>query len=303
MAGSGRIATLQNDDGALILLRAIAVAHQRGQRAQEVSLTVSILVAGLGLLSRPVAGAASSAVVVGTAWAVLYATLVVPWSNRYLRVSATLQEMFDVALFNLPWNQVAVGDPLSEDDVSRLSRRFRRNADRLRDYYLVADVRAPYDVLFCMEQNLAWGPRVRRRFANAVVALAVVWSAAGIALAIGAGSTVGMLVTHWFVPSLGMLLLCLDIFRAQVSISRERTRVVELLRATIDNPAAPALANDQTFTLFARQVQDVLFQLRRRQPRVPTWFFWRFHDNDLTDFRFKMRALEARFGDAAQAKP
>ncbi len=264
---------------------------------------MSVLVACLSLLAKPVPGATPTVVLVGTAWAVIYATLVVRWSGRYMRTSATLQEMLDVGLFNLPWNMVAVGDPVPEDDVSRLSRRFRRGVSRLRDYYLVAEVPAPYDVLFCLEQNLAWGSRVRLRFANVLAAAVMLWFAAGLAVGIATGSTVGQLVTQWFVPSLGLLLLCLDVYRAQVSITRERTRVLGLLRTTVDDPASPVLATDQAFTVFARQIQDVLFQMRSQQPRVPTWFFRWFHDSDITDFRFKMQALEARFGNATQTRP
>jgi hypothetical protein len=300
MADIGRIARMQNEERSLVLLRAIGVTQRYAQRAQEASLVVSVLVAALGLILRPVPGTTSTAVIVGTAWAVLYATLVVPLAGRSMRTSAILQEMFDTTVLALPWNKVLVGDPVPEDDISRLSRRDRRDEDSLRDYYLVAGVPAPYDVLFCMEQNLAWGSRVRRRFTNAVAILAAVWFVVGLMTAIGTDSTVGRMVTQWLVPSLGMLLLCADIVRAQVSITRERTRVLALVRTAVEVKAPSVPANDPAF---ARQVQDVLFQLRRQQPRAPGWFFRRFRDDDMTDFRYKMRELETRFGDATQPKP
>jgi hypothetical protein len=287
----------------MTLLRAIAVAHRYSQRAQGGSLAVSVLVAALGLMTRPAPGTTSTVVLVGTGWAVIYATLVVPWSARHMRTSAMLQEMLDVGLFNLPWNGVLVGDRVSEDDVSRLSRRFRGDLNRLRDYYLVANVPAPYDVLFCLKQNLAWGSRVRRRFANALVVVVVLWLATGFIVGIATGGTISQFVTQWFVPSLGLLLLCLDIYRAQVSITRERTRVVVLLRPVVDDPASPVLASDLTFTAFARRIQDVLFQLRRQQPRTPDWFFRLFHDRDKEDFQFEMQHLEARLGDATTQSP
>jgi hypothetical protein len=96
-----------------------------------------------------------------------------------------MQEKLDVHLFDLPWNAVLVGDEPSEEEVGRLSRRFRGDEASLRDYYLVAAVAAPHDVLFCFEQNLAWGSRVRQRYAAALLGARVTvrhspvaWSAA-----------------------------------------------------------------------------------------------------------------------------
>jgi hypothetical protein len=298
-----RIAEFQNTEQSLTLLRAAAVAHRHTQFVQSAVLVVSVLVAGLSLLNVSVPAAGQTVVLIGALWATTYAAFVVPWAGRQLRVGATLQEMFDVRVLDLPWNAAAAGDPVSEDEVSRLSRRFRRNPSQLRDYYLVADVPSPYDLLFCLEQNLAWGSRIRRRYANVLATTVAAWSGLGIVRAIITGSSVGRLASDWFVPSLGLLLLCLDIYRVQVSVTRERSRVLSLLRAAIDDSTSPVLASRQGFTGFARQIQDVLFQLRQQQPRVPTWFFRRFRDSDRADFRFKMHALEARVGNATNVLP
>jgi hypothetical protein len=302
MSTTSRIAVLQNSTRSLALLKAIAVTHRHAQRAQAISLAMSAVVASLSLLTQQVSATTSAVVVTGVLWAVFYAVVVVPWSGRYLELSATLQEMFDVELYGMPWNLIAIGNPVPEDEVSRLSRRFTGDEARLHDYYLVADVPEPYDVLFCLEQNLAWGSRVRRRYADLLVALVTLWFVASVVAGIASGVTVAGLVSNWFIPSLGLLLLCLDIYRAQVSITRERDRVLAVLRvATGDDPGTPAIPAGPAATEFARRVQDALFELRRRQPRVPTWFFRRFHDSDMADFRFKMHSLESRVGVATDA--
>jgi hypothetical protein len=301
MPGAQRIARLQDSPRSINLLRAISVAHAHVQFAQMASLVVSFLLAGLSLLTWLLPTAALSLSLTGAVWAVAYALAVTPWRNRYLRISATLQEMFDGELFNLAWNRVMVGDRVSDDEVSRLGRRYRRDAARLQGYYLVAEVPAPYDVLFCQEQNLAWGSRVRRRFASVLVAVVMLWSASGVTVAFATGETVSRLLSDWFVPSLGLLLLCLDTFHAQLSVARERTRVLGLVRTVADDPASLVLGTPESFATFARQVQDVLFQTRLQQPRVPKWFFQRFHDADTADFHYKMRELEANLAGAGPA--
>ncbi|MEU7751172.1 S-4TM family putative pore-forming effector [Micromonospora sp. NPDC049171] len=296
MADTRRIDELQNNARSLLLFRAIAVAHSYTQRAQTVSLLMSLVVASLGVVAKVAQPALQPAAsVVGALWAGVYAVVLAPQIGRHLRTSATLQEMLDTDLFGLPWNAVLVGERLSEDELSRLSRRYRGDDARLRDYYLVATVAAPYDVLFCLEQNLAWGSRVRRRFAAGLLGVVAVWCAGGVAVGLLTESTVASLVSVWFVPSLGLLLACSDMARAQILTTQDRIRVLGLVRARMEE-SSRATADDQAFAVFARQVQDVLFVARRQQPRMPQWFFRLLHDDDLADFRYKMQVLEQRVG-------
>jgi hypothetical protein len=73
------------------------------------------------------------------------------------------------------------------------------------------------------------------------------------------------------------------------------------VHAAGEDPAGAPLQPGPAWTTFARQVQDVLFQMRRQQPRVPEWFFRRFHDADLADFTYRMQQLEQRVGAAPTA--
>lgn len=295
MASTHPIADRQESAAAMRVLKAIAVAHLRNQRAQALSLGVSVALAVGGLLTGPGSRYGTAITLGGTLWAALYMGVMAPWAERYLRIAATLQEMFDADVLGLPWNSVAVGNRIGDDEVNRLSRRFRGNEDRLRGYYLVVNAAAPYDVLFSLEQNLAWGSRIRLRFAQLMLGVLVLWSMAGVLLFLVTGATLARLVTGWFVPSLGLLLLCLEMYRAQMASIQERRRVLGLVRAVIDDPTSPVITTPDALTLLARQVQDTLYQMRRLQPRLPAWYFRRYHDQDEGDFQIRMRELESRF--------
>ncbi|MFY1652152.1 S-4TM family putative pore-forming effector [Solwaraspora sp. WMMB762] len=298
MATIHHIADRQDSAAALRLLKAVAVAHFYNQRAQALSFGVSITLAVAGLLTGLDSRYSAAVALAGALWAAVYAGVVRPWAERHLRIAATIQEMFDTDLLSLPWNQVAVGNRISQEEVSRISRRFRGSEDRLRSYYLVARARAPYVVLFCLEQNLAWGSRIRLRFAQMMLSALALWSAAGILFTLATGATVSGLVVGWFVPSLGLLLLCLEMYRTQMASTRERLRVLGLVRQVIDEPSSPAIDTPAAVKFFARQVQDALYHMRRLQPRLPEWYFRRYHDQDKFDFQVKMQELEARFPQA-----
>jgi soluble P-type ATPase len=231
----------QDSDAAVRLLKAIAVAHLYNQRAQAVSFGVSIALAVGGLLAMPGTRYGAALTLTGAVWAAVYKGVMAPWGERYLRIAATLQEMFDADLLGLPWNRIAVGDRIGDEEVSRLSRRYHGSDARLRGYYLVAKTAPPYKVLFCLEQNLAWGSRIRLRFAQMMLGILSLWSAVGVVSTFMAGATVSKLITGWFVPSLGLLLLCLEMYRTQMTSTRDRIRVLGLVRQVIDEPSSPVV--------------------------------------------------------------
>jgi hypothetical protein len=121
----------QDSAAAMRLLKAVAVTHLHNQRVQALSIGISIALAVTGLLTGPGSTYAAVVTLIGALWAAVYQGLMAPWAERNIRTAAALQEMFDADLLGLPWNRVAVGDRIGDDEVSRLSRRFRGDESRL----------------------------------------------------------------------------------------------------------------------------------------------------------------------------
>ena len=286
----------QNDQSMHLLLRAMSASHERAQRLDAVSAIVSIAVATSGYVATFVAAAAVPITAVGALWALAYSIGVASWTDTELRRAATIQEMFDVRLFGLGWNHVLAGEPVEAADVSRLSSRYRGREDMIRDYYEVPDFPAPYDILACQMMNLGWGARVRLRFAYAILSILLVWVSAGAVIGAITDITVSQLFLALYVPSLGGLMLGLDMARRQRNVVRERQRVLTHLRSAVAVTVGPAAdTSTETWLLpLARQVQDAIFLTRVCCPRVPTWFFLRFRTTDRVDFVADMQDLQSR---------
>jgi len=154
-------------------------------------------------------------------------------SREETRRAATLQEMFDVGIFGLPWNSMAAGHRIEHHEVSRLARRYRGSENRLVDYYDIPELPRPYDVLASQHQNLAWGSRVRSRYGNLLTIALVGWSSLGLVMAAAAGLTVSQLILAWFIPSLGGLMMGVDIYREQREVIEIRTRALHLANERI----------------------------------------------------------------------
>ncbi|MFG1721048.1 S-4TM family putative pore-forming effector [Micromonospora chalcea] len=295
------LATRQNSDRILDLQRAIAVAHERAQRVYTVALVLSVAVAALGVLVKVAPTTASAVSLTGALWTAAYAVVLRPWADRYQRLSAVLQDMMDCSLLDIRANQVLIGPAVPEDQLSELKGRFRGEESWLRDYYIIAEVPDPYAALFCIEQNFAWGSKVRQRYAQVLAGLAALWVLTGVIIGFVTNMQVPALIGGWFVPSLGLLLLCLDTYRLQLSNNRERARVRELVYALSAESSTTRLTPGPEWNALARQLQDVLFILRGQQARTPVWFFRRYHDRDHRDFEYRKQMLERRFN--RQSRP
>ncbi|MET8277285.1 S-4TM family putative pore-forming effector [Micromonospora sp. NPDC005174] len=291
----------QNRPDMMALLHAMSVCHSRAQRLDNLRMVLSIAIGIVGAVVAFIGVSAVAVTAVGALWAVVNAIGLASWSTGQLRRAATLQEMFDVRLFELPWNTVAAGEPLGAEEVSRLDRAYRGDERYLRDYYEVPPLPRPYDVLACQQQNLGWGARVRRRYAYGVLGGVALWTAVGVVFAVTADLTVANLLTQWFVPSLGALLLGVEIYRGQRDVAIERYRALGIVHRRLtaavrrgdDSSAVPDLLT------LARQTQDLIFQSRQAQARVPDWFFRRFHAADRVDFQAAMMNL----GDLLSTRP
>ncbi|WP_189335642.1 S-4TM family putative pore-forming effector [Actinoplanes ianthinogenes] len=271
------------------LLRATAVSHARVRRLHALRLVISAGLAAAGLFAvflGAVTGNPLSVTlsVIGVLWALAYSLGLASWADRELRRAALLQEAFEVRFFQLPWNCILAGDEIIPEDVRHLSSRYR--GDPPRDHYEMPNLPRPFDILARQQQNLSWGSRVRRRYAQVVMAAMAGWAALGLVTGMLRDSTITDLFVQWFVPSLGMFMLGWDTFRDQRTVAADRKRVCGYSRARCVQLAHANLDPETNRDLcrMARQVQDQLFLSRRRAARVPRWFFARYYTQDSSDF-------------------
>lgn len=294
------ISQRQNDPDMLHLLRAASASHVRGQRVEAVRLTVSLVLAAAGLVAAFVDATATPIAVAGAAWAIAYVTGVNPWAKNEARRGAIVQEMFDVDLFGLPWNQTAAGERLPPHAINELVRKFtpsRGRGDWLRDWYVDTNgVPQPYDVFICQEQNLGWDARLRRRWSWVLLGSVIAWTVLGVLVGYLADLTVAETVIRWYLPAAAALLLGVDTYRTQRDIAAERERIIPVICTEIDRAQPPPLppAEQQRLYQTAREVQDVILATRKQAVRVPQWFYARFRQADEQDFQTNANELRGR---------
>jgi len=282
----------QLDPDMLRLQRAAAASHQHGQVVEAVRVSVALALALGGIVVTLTGHGRTVWSVVGFLWFLISA---IPL--RHLAVStawqgALLQEMFDTALFHLPWRSTVAREPVPDPDVSRLARKLKIGSEKDRRivagwYDPTGGVHHPFDVLIAQEQNLAWDARLRRRYGCLIFCLAVIWSFIGLlAGMVITEATVTDTLLSFFVPSLAAYQLALEIWYGQQRVAAERELLAVIVATELRN-ARPGPITDTDWhqlRVVARDVQDGVLRTRLDVSRVPDWFYKRYRTNDERDF-------------------
>jgi hypothetical protein len=274
------------------LQRAAARSHQLGQRLEAVRVTASVLLALAGIITTLLDHGRTAVTILGAAWFLASAFLLRRASLASARRGALLQEMFDTELFYLPWRPAVAGDRVADADASKLARSLHLGSGKAQRidagwYDPTAGVQHPYDVLIAQEQNLGWDARLRRLYANLVVGLAVVWTAAGfIAGMVIANSTVLEVIVSFFVPCLAVYQLAAEIWYGQRQVADERERLRRMVTAELQNAKCGTIPKPEWNRLrnMAREIQDGILRTRFDAARVPEWLYRTQRTNDERDF-------------------
>jgi len=286
------------------LVRAASVVHRRGQWIEAIRNAGAVAMAMAGVIAA-VAGAGRVTLgIVGAGWFLVSVLVLRGWAVKTAREGAVLQEMFDVALFYLPWRRTVSGDPIHEIDVLRLAKRMRAGSARDRRitdgwYDSTVGVHHPYDVLLSQLQNLQWDSRLRRAYSTIVAVLAVTWALIGALASVIAETTVTTALVAFVVPSLAAFQLAYEIYTGQRRIAAERERlandVADILR--VAQPGVLRKGERRALREQARNIQDGIFRTRVDVTRVPHWFYQLRRPGDEEDFAQALERERQRLSD------
>lgn len=282
----------QLDDDMLLLQRAAAASHQRGQFLEAMRVTAAVTLAAAGVLITAIGHGRAAISIVGFFWFVVSAFLLRGIAGNTARQGALLQEMFDTALFHVPWRATVAGDPIPEPDIRRLARKLPRGGakdKRITDgwYDATHDIHHPYDVFITQEQNLTWDARLRRRYGHLIAAAALVWTTIGLVIGLAvANATLVDTLLSFYVPSLAAYQIAYEIWAGQRKVADERERLAKVVNTELNNGRPGPVPDTEWHRLrtVARDVQDGVLRTRLDPIRVPEWFYTRFRDDDERDF-------------------
>ncbi len=269
------IAERQNLPASIGLLAAMRHAYTLAKRYRGTRVGVSVGLAVLGpvvvLVREGVAGWLGAAA--GACLAVDRFVLR-PFEASWVRTGAAVQEMFDVDVLDLPWND-AKGQQPTPMKVSGLTakhfntKRQQREAALLDWYPDTNGLDRPMDVLLCQQSGLNWHERLVEEWLTVQQAALFFVLAAGGVIAAAEQLTLVAYLAGLLLPSMPAIIELLDV---RDQHGRHRDRVTAALRrvmALLDR----AVLDDAVTDSDCRAIQDTVWDLRAEPHTVPNWYY------------------------------
>lgn len=272
------ITTKQNAAEQINLLAAASSVYGRAKRlmALQFALTVpAALASSLLMAFQP------SWKIWLTSFSVTVALVDALWLSRaQIRLrkrGATLQQMFDCALFELPWRSLRCGATVDSEDILMDAKELLRDPKkqaRLLDWYpaAVRPLPLPLARLVCQRASFWWDLRQRSRVRGALTALLSLLSVTIFLIALSRGNTVEQMILTVYVPLAPAVLWIIREIMAQHDAIHADEKGLAHVEA-LWNRVLQRQIGEGELTSQSLLVQDALFDARSRSPMIFNWVY------------------------------
>lgn len=206
-------------------------------------------------------------------------------------LAAKIQELFDVTVLGLKWNDIVVGKKPDKETIAMI---LSSNKDRdyialkLADWYSpkVSDVDLSIGRFLCQRSNVWWDSTLRKRYLNFLyVVLASIFLVV-VLLSVYLNMTIINFILGIIFPIIPLAELLIKQIKEHTGSNCCSTELKENLDKTLDSVTMGIeIKNDE---ILARTYQDEIFRHRSKCPMVFDFMYWIFRDNQEGAMRFSV---------------
>lgn len=267
----------QNEPRMLEMLQAKSALYDQAQTWYTAQFAVAV-VGSLILSVVTVVLPQGTAVVAmgGVVIAAIEHYLLDPQQSRLRTLAAQVQELFDCELFSLPHR----ADRVDAETIARWAAKHPSTA-RLRNWY-AAEVGAlplPFARVVCQRSSAYWSAGMRRRFGSYLRAAALGLSAIIAVVAMATGQSL-LASLSWLAIALPLIGWLLRESRRQAESADASDAAVKLGQKLWDRLVMGSESTEADVTAETRELQNNLYDQRRRDPQVFGWVYHRYRDED-----------------------
>lgn len=214
---------------------------------------------------------------------------------RFKKRGAVVQQMFDCAVFDLPWPTLRCGPRVDSEDILADAQDQLRNPkarNGLPDWYPPSVKALPLSLarLICQRASLWWDLRQRDRVRGALTAILSVLAIAIFLIALVRGDTVQQMILTVYVPLAPAIVWILREIIAQRDAIQADERGLAAVEA-LWKQAMERRLDDAEALNQSQLVQDALFDNRSRSPLVFDWIYHLLRKRKQQQMEFKAEEL------------
>ena len=210
--------------------------------------------------------------------------------------AAKFQELFDVCILELPWNQIVTGHkPDHEFIPSILHSTSNVKVDGLLNWYAMDVGKVPLNLgrFLCQRTNAWWDTKLRQIYIFGLVGVLLLTLVMAVVIGVCLDLTVTKLLLGIVVP----LLPFAEVSVRQIKDNTETARTTEELRTSIDLEIAKLLEGEtvENANILSRVFQDQIFRHRMKCPTVFDWLYNVAKKGQEDQMRFSVKAKVNQF--------
>lgn len=207
--------------------------------------------------------------VLSAVWLILNRTWVQEVEKSIVQNAAKIQEEFDVALFQINWNDTLVGQKLDPEYKMRLNRKFKGDRDKLKEWYQGLKATSHFsNVLLAQRTNIVWDMNLRKFYGNFLIVIFSLCLLLFIFIGFYLDLSFQSLILSLFIPSLPLLLHLVETAIAHKKRSYSLGAVSTKITNEISNSTSDNL------NIRCRQFQDCIYLKRCDINTVPEKIYW-----------------------------
>ena len=223
------------------------------------------------------------AALLGVTILVLDMVLLNPRQKKLRGQGASVQEAFDTKVLDIEWNDLKVGkrpEPELIQEYALALGKDAQKAEKLKDWYPVAVQQLPvhWGRIVCQRANIWWDSTLRRRYANTLLTCLILLAIALVWVAFSLGLSFTDFVIKMAIPMAALYKLGVTQFVEH----RDAAERLDKLRDHAEKLWAEAIsgANLEALKVKSRNLQDEIFDGRKKNPPVFDFIFWMFRDKN-----------------------
>jgi len=291
------IATQQNTDEYINFLCAQRLYYTKAKTIFQIRIGLSILFAIFGpILILNIEEIKVYVAIMAIFYAGLDFLVLRRIENNHRVDGAKIQELFDIGLFNLNWNNLVVGDRPDAEKIFSYSEKYktRNSLDNLNDWYSpeIANLETSTAVVICQRTNIWWDVSLRERLFWFLLVVLVVLTLF-VVLYFAENSAILFSILASLLPLYEILG---DYIKSQHTSIATIKNLKCRLEALIEN-----IIEGQTVTAAdLRTMQDEIFRHRSTCLFVPDWFYFLFRDRQEKEMNYSAQYYVGRINSVGE---